>query len=933
MKTKIFMLTFFLTAMTASGQENTSSNLDSVTVAGYDTDRGFIHPGGLHTQQDFDRVRAQISAKNTKIMEAYRMLKNAAYAQPGVTTAPSEQIIRGGAGENYINAARGATMAYQNALRWKIEDNEACAKTAVRILMDWANTTKKVTGNSDAMLAVGLYGYQFAQAAELMRDYEGWSQEDFRTFQQWMIDVWYKPAISFLRTRNGTWENAGKWWQAPGHYWSNWGLCNALCVLSIGVLCDDVFIYNQGLSFMKHDQCGTWTEPRTLHEVTGHAGLEGTTAIWNDGLTEFLGNLVVTTYESDLETGAYGRLGQMNESGRDQGHPAMALALAVDIAHLMYNQGDDLFSFMDHRLAAGIEYVAAQVLKIEDLPWTNYQYISNGNAFTDYRSWVMTEPVTGVQIRPCWATVIGHYESIKGVKMPFSEKVLQQMGIDGGGGGSTSGGYDQLGYNVLMNTYDVQLCPSDQAPTELDGYIAVGGKTLKQNAYGGLVNKYITNNMSSAAQTGKTLTLMPQLPEGEVDTGKWKWNTGETTRNINVTTDRSQIYRVTYTNQNGIESQQAFSVAVMGDCRPTQAFTTTIKLNGTIIGTTEATVPSGSKVTLGIEDTDFGSWEWWTGSKSTTITTGKIERDTTLTVTYINQGGAHTEREISIKIRTDNRPTSGLLYYHNFETAPDEKELLPDSMGYYPAMLCGSAERRYLDDGNWAVFMGDKQGYVDLGTNIGSDVMSLLKGNYTISLDLCITVPNSLSSFCWAWAFSNGTTQYSALVNQAKGGNWYYEIKDGTAYQNNSNTSLSANKWHTVTVVQKGTTSTLYIDGVKKSTSNISLNPSTFGYYLQHNWLGRSPFIGDAYMTNTYMDNLRIYNTALTSEAVKTLADNRPISKTIGDPSGIKDTKYERENTDGAVYDLSGRKVSASSTFEIPNKKGIYIINGKKYIR
>ena len=127
----------------------------------------------------------------------------------------------------------------------------------------------------------------------------------------------------------------------------------------------------------------------------------------------------------------------------------------------------------------------------------------------------------------------------------------------------------------------------------------------------------------------------------------------------------------------------------LGDCRSTQAFTTTIKLNGTIIGTTEATVPSGSKVTLGIEDTDFGSWEWWTGSKSTTITTGKIERDTTFTVTYINQGGAHTEREISIKVRTDNRPTSGLLYYHNFETAPDEKELLPDSMGYYPAMLCG----------------------------------------------------------------------------------------------------------------------------------------------------------------------------------------------------------------------------------------------------
>ena len=27
----------------------------------YDTDRGFIHPGGLHTQEDFDRVKAQLA--------------------------------------------------------------------------------------------------------------------------------------------------------------------------------------------------------------------------------------------------------------------------------------------------------------------------------------------------------------------------------------------------------------------------------------------------------------------------------------------------------------------------------------------------------------------------------------------------------------------------------------------------------------------------------------------------------------------------------------------------------------------------------------------------------------------------------------------------------------------------------------------------------
>ena len=45
--------------------------------------------------------------------------------------------------------------------------------------MAWANKTKKVDGNSNVALALGLYGYQFAQAGEIMRDYEGWPKDDF----------------------------------------------------------------------------------------------------------------------------------------------------------------------------------------------------------------------------------------------------------------------------------------------------------------------------------------------------------------------------------------------------------------------------------------------------------------------------------------------------------------------------------------------------------------------------------------------------------------------------------------------------------------------------------------------------------------------------------------------------------------------------------
>jgi hypothetical protein len=338
---------------------------------GYSLERGFRHPGGLHTQADFDRIKQLLAEKNATAVAAYNKLKAAEYSRSNIATWPVETIVRGGGvGENYINAARGATMAYQNALRWKIDGTKANADGAVRILMAWARGCKLVSGDSNWALAAGLYGYQFAQAAELMRDYEGWSRADFEEFKRWMLTVWYPGNVMFLRGRNGTWDNPGGWGDCPGHYWSNWGLCNALAIISIGILCDDVYIYNQGMSFFKYDQVGTFRDPRTANPIL------------NDGCTEFLGNLVVTTAEWDGETGAYGRVGQMQESGRDQGHACMALGLAVDIAQVGWNQGDDLWAYHDNRLAAGIEHVAAfNFGGVTDLPWTEYRYADRGTAW------------------------------------------------------------------------------------------------------------------------------------------------------------------------------------------------------------------------------------------------------------------------------------------------------------------------------------------------------------------------------------------------------------------------------------------------------------------------------------------------------------------------------------------------------------------------
>lgn len=613
-----------------------------VTAQSYNTNRGFVHPGGLHTQEDFDRIKDLLAKGDPTITAAVKVLTQAAYAQSTAGTSPVQTIVRGGGkGENYINAARGATIAYQNALVWKITGNKANASHAINVLMQWANTTKGIGGDSNYALAAGLYGYQFAQAAELLRDYEGWAPERFEQFRQWMLQVWYPSAMGFLRGRNGTWENVGRWWQAPGHYWSNWGLCNALCVMSIGVLCDDVFIYNQGLSYMKYDQVGTFTDPRTANPIL------------NDGLNEFMGNLVVTVTNTpaNLKASSYGTIGQMQESGRDIGHATMAAGLAIDIAHMAWNQGDDLFSFMDNRLAAGIEFVAAQTQNIEGLPWTNYKYGTNGIYYTDNRCWTMTGPALGNQIRPYWGTVIGHYQGVLGKDMPYSEMAYANLiknGPDGGGQGSTSGGYDHLGYSVLMNYRD-HKATAEEVPTLLAPKMVVGNDTLSHNELGGLANTFKTNNNTGVAK-GTVIKLLPQLRDGSEDSGQWQWNTGETTRNLTVTANESYVYRVCYTNKHGVKSYLCFSIAVQGDCEPTPV-EVSATYNG-VTATDSITIFYDDAITLKAASKDgFGSFAWSTGATSSNITVKNLRKDTLFTVAFKNQGGAISYDTIRVHLK------------------------------------------------------------------------------------------------------------------------------------------------------------------------------------------------------------------------------------------------------------------------------------------
>lgn len=612
----------------------------------YDPKKGFKHPGAIHTQKDFDRIKKLLAEGYEPVVKGYERLKTNTCVKPTPQSTGTEVIMRGGGyGENYGAAMWGAAEAYQNALLWKIGGNKTNADNAVEILNRWARVCKKIDGNTNSALASGIYGHEFANAAELMRDYEGWKPEDFKKFQRWMLDVWYPHIILFQRTKWGQWSSG-----RPGHYWANWGLCNTLALMSIGVLCDDVFIYNQALSFYKYDQCGKFDDTRNPAR--------------DDMLAEFIGHLVPHVYEDP--NGPLGYLGQMQESGRDMGHSLMCVGLAGDVCQVGFSQGDDMFALMNDRLIAGIEYVAyvnsiPDVNEITQEEEAEYVYF---HPYLKYDGALHTRNGGGRGgNRPIWGRFVGYYEGVRGVKLNYTH--LWAKEIDGGGGqyGGNSGGFDHLGYTTLTGTRP--LITPDQAPTQIIPTLFYDGKTLKQNELGGLVNNFNDNHKTAAIPPGSVIKLIPTLPEGVTDTGNWTWESGETTKDLEITADNSGVYRVHYVNEKGTKSQQVYTIAVQGDCQPDKVVPTII-FDGKEINDTIITVLAGSSLSLSIQsfnyDSGFAGIAWNNGAKTPEIKVMGIYSSQVYTALYTNQGGRETKVNFHINVLNNKSLKNGNYY-------------------------------------------------------------------------------------------------------------------------------------------------------------------------------------------------------------------------------------------------------------------------------
>lgn len=400
----------------------------------------YNHPCAMYNSDDFKRVKNSISLGSGPVYEEFINLRDfSSYSQKSYTPTPQTQIVRGDftgtdyTSENYGYAMRDAAAAYQQALLWKLTDSDEYAANAVNILNQWAATCTEITSNdANHFLAAGCQGYTFANAAELLRDYDGWSDSDFETFKTWMVDVFAERNYTFLTEHCNTTNT---------HYWANWDLVNMSSYLAIGILTEN----DEMVSFV-------------------------TNYFYNGVGNGSLNQLIIDTHSDPLLSGE--TIAQSQESGRDQGHATMVVAVASNLCQMAYTlylcnpevTDLDFFAAEDNIILKMCEYTAlfnvkngddndnstgSYIVSVSSMPFTTY---------TDYTGVVeeqASETSRGT-IRPGWETIYTHYAKVKGLTTGYiySKQFIEKLRPEGGAGdsryGSNSGAFDQLGWGTLM---------------------------------------------------------------------------------------------------------------------------------------------------------------------------------------------------------------------------------------------------------------------------------------------------------------------------------------------------------------------------------------------------------------------------------------------------------------------------------------------------
>ena len=332
--------------------------------------RDFVHPGGVHTINDLERIKEKVLAKESPWIDGWNLMIQDSKAQYTYKAAPAESVS--GPSGRRQRAARDGVAAYYNFLRWYVTGDERHAQCAVDILNAWSSSVDDVITGELFQLPANI----FVEVAEVVRAYSGWKEEDIERFKKMCKEYFYPACRDFLG-ECGSWSG----WDGPAN----------TCNMAIGIFCDDEAIYNEALEYYKSGSGGGC-------------------------LTQMVNPLTF----------------QVNEMGRDTPHAEIGPGSAAELCQMAWNQGDDLFGLEDNLLLKGFEYLCRFNLthEYDRWEWDTKEDCANRFFYYPASCWRRTSGRSfAISNMPANEIIYNHYVVRKGLEAPWTEAMIKARGL------------------------------------------------------------------------------------------------------------------------------------------------------------------------------------------------------------------------------------------------------------------------------------------------------------------------------------------------------------------------------------------------------------------------------------------------------------------------------------------------------------------------
>lgn len=464
-RTYCLLFLFYLVAFSSYAQ----NNLDK-----------FIHPGGLHSIADLARMRDKVVEESHPWIDDWNLLIQDPLAQNTYQPIPLANL-----GANRGIAAKDAHAAYLNTIRWYISGDESYADCAMNILNKWSSTVNQIPTGGEIWGLGGISISSFAMAAEVLRIYDGWKKEDLEQFKSMMLTYMYPLCHNFLIDHHN---------MCIDYFWANWDANNILALVSIGVLCDNREIFNEGIEYYKYGN--------------GAGSIQ---------------NAVYYIHENGF--------GQWQESGRDQEHAQLGIGLLGTVCQVAWNQGIDLYAYDNNRLLAGAEYVA-KYNQNQEVPFKFYNNCQPSN-----NKWPAINGRGRLDDRPLWEMLYNHYVVLQGLEAPYTQKMAELMRPE-------HGSFDHFGYGTLTFTLEGNRSPYPPFPAPI--------KPTNVQAIAGIEKVFLSwDSPANYTASGYKIQRSKNKDGKFITIASWNDNTNTSFIDKDVDSRSVYCYRIAGINQSG----------------------------------------------------------------------------------------------------------------------------------------------------------------------------------------------------------------------------------------------------------------------------------------------------------------------------------------------------------------------------------------------